>query len=249
MIDYNLGFISNENLYDHVKETVNAYRLEISMKEFTKSIDPIKLTFDSIIYNKSMGDILKEEMNRQIDKSNTNHIGYFHQNIFKYFSGWEVLDKGYDVVNKELGIYVEMKNRYNTINHASSHYTYIKMEDTLRTTPNSTCMLVTAMSNSSHDKIWEKTINKTKKSNSNIRIVSIDKFYELVTGDELAFKKMCEILPIVTSDIVHDGSFEFRSNNIIKDLEDSPESILKLLYINAFGKYNGFRQFNLHEDS
>ena len=50
MIDYNLGFISNENLYDHVKETVNAYRLEISMKEFTKSIDPIKLTFDSIIY-------------------------------------------------------------------------------------------------------------------------------------------------------------------------------------------------------
>ena len=59
MRDYNLGFISNENLYDHVKETVNAYRLEISMKEFTKSIDPIKLTFDSIIYNTRVDGVLR----------------------------------------------------------------------------------------------------------------------------------------------------------------------------------------------
>ncbi len=55
MRDYNLGFISNENLYKHVKETVNKYRFKVDLAEFNKNlIDPIKLTFDSKVYGKSI---------------------------------------------------------------------------------------------------------------------------------------------------------------------------------------------------
>lgn len=36
MRDYQLGFISNENIFNHVKETVELYRNHINLKEFNK---------------------------------------------------------------------------------------------------------------------------------------------------------------------------------------------------------------------
>lgn len=49
MREYNLTFIDNEDLFNHVKETIEKYRFKINLKEFNKNlIDPIKLTFDSL---------------------------------------------------------------------------------------------------------------------------------------------------------------------------------------------------------
>jgi hypothetical protein len=75
MNNYNLNFISNQNLFNHVKETVLKYRFKIDLKEFNKNlIDPIKLTFDSKVYKKDLPSLINDEIMRQIDKSNTNHI-------------------------------------------------------------------------------------------------------------------------------------------------------------------------------
>ena len=58
MKKYNLGFISDEDLFHHVKETVEKYRFKIDLKKFNKNlIDPIKLTFTA--YMVSIGYILK----------------------------------------------------------------------------------------------------------------------------------------------------------------------------------------------
>ncbi|NOE58270.1 Eco47II family restriction endonuclease, partial [Vibrio cholerae] len=79
---YGLSFISDDDILNHVKETVNKYRFEINLKDFNNNlIDPVKLTFDAKVYGKSIEEIIESEAIRQIDKSNTNHIGYFHQNI------------------------------------------------------------------------------------------------------------------------------------------------------------------------
>lgn len=89
MKDYQLGFISNEDIYNHVKETVESYRTYIDLDGFNDNIvDPIKLTFDAKIYGKSFEDIIESECIRQIDKTNTNRIGYFHQNLFRYAGSW-----------------------------------------------------------------------------------------------------------------------------------------------------------------
>ena len=75
---YNLGFISDEDIYGHVQDTVRLYRRSINLSEFNENIaDPIKLTFDAKVYRKSMEQVISEECFRQIDKSNTNRIGYF----------------------------------------------------------------------------------------------------------------------------------------------------------------------------
>ena len=103
MSKYGLDFISDNDLYNHVKETVQKYRFKIDLEKFNKNlIDPIKLTFDSTVYKKEINDVIESEIIRQMDKSNTNHIGYFHQNIFKYIGlGWEVPKSGYDIVNTQ----------------------------------------------------------------------------------------------------------------------------------------------------
>ncbi|WP_425214213.1 Eco47II family restriction endonuclease [Tumidithrix helvetica] len=45
MRDYNLGFISNDDIYNHVQETVQKYRFNINLTKFSENlIDPIKLT-------------------------------------------------------------------------------------------------------------------------------------------------------------------------------------------------------------
>ena len=80
---YRLSFIQDADLWHHVKATVLKYRFRINLKDFNKNlIDPIKLTFDAEVYQKTLKEIIETEVLRQLDKSNTNWIGYSHQNIF-----------------------------------------------------------------------------------------------------------------------------------------------------------------------
>lgn len=110
MPNYNLGFVTDEQIFNHVKETVQKYRYEINLSSFNKNlIDPIKLTFDSKVYNQTIQETIEAECIRQIDKTNSNHIGYFHQNMFKLAeNGWEVpangTDGGFDVTKAEFFI-------------------------------------------------------------------------------------------------------------------------------------------------
>ncbi len=249
MQNYNLSFISNADLFSHVKETVEKYRFTIDLAEFNKNIiDPIKLTFDAKIYNKDIEMVVESEVLRQLDKSNTNHIGYFHQNIFKYIgsdNGWRVPETGFDVVNDTLKIYVEMKNKHNTMNSSSGPKTYMGMQAKLIEDPTAICMLVEVIARKSQNIKWTATVNKKQIAHENIRRVSIDKFYEIVTGKETAFKQLCQILPTVIEDVVSSLSQRNSVNTVFAELEKISPNLLTSLYLLAFKKYQGFESFDL----
>ena len=66
MHKYNLGFISDADIYEHVRNTVKSYCREINLKEFNSNIvDPIKLTFDSKIYGKDTEQTIADECFRR----------------------------------------------------------------------------------------------------------------------------------------------------------------------------------------
>lgn len=245
--EYGLSFITDENLFLHVKETINKYRFKINLKEFNKNlIDPIKLTFDSKIYGKSIEEIIESESLRQIDKSNTNHIGYFHQNIFKYFShDWVVPERGYDVINEEKKIYAEMKNKHNTMNSASSQKTYIKMQSKILRNDSATCYLVEVIAKKSQDITWKISLDSEKMSNKNIRRISIDKFYEIVTGSENAFKELCQILPSVIDDVITENKKGKVENSVFSELKEISPNLIKSLYLLSFEKYEGFKDLSI----
>lgn len=245
MSKYNLSFIKDDELFAHVKDTVEKYRFNIDLKLFNKNlIDPIKLTFDSKIYKKSMAEIIESEIIRQMDKSNTNHIGYFHQNIFKYFSkNWEVPERGFDVINVRDKIFVEMKNKHNTMNSSSSQKTYMRMQNKINQDPKATCMLVEVIAKKSQNVKWVVSLDGNSVSSDRIRRVSIDKFYQLVTGKEDAFKKICAVLPVVIVDVISSRKSDIYKNTVFNELKELSPDLLRSLYLLSFRKYEGFDKF------
>lgn len=242
-----VSFISDKDLFKHVKQTVENYRFSIDLDEFNKNIiDPIKLTFDAKIYNKSIRDSIEFEILRQLDKSNTNHIGYFHQNIFKYLgNGWHVPTVGFDVVNEQQKIYVEMKNKHNTMNSSSSQKTYMRMQSVLLKEPQAQCLLVEVIATKSQNTKWLVSLDGERVSHDNIRRVSIDQFYNLVTGEPTAFKQLCQVLPQVIDEVVASLQTRNSVNTVFEQLENIAPNLLQSLYLLAFKKYQGFENFIL----
>jgi hypothetical protein len=247
MRNYNLTFIDNQALFNHVEDTVLKYRFSMDLKQFNKNIiDPIKLTFDTKVYNKTMRELIDSEIIRQIDKSNTNHIGYFHQNIFNYIGdGWIVPDQGYDIVNEDNKIFVEMKNKHNTMNSSSSQKTYARMQNTLLQDSEAKCYLVEVIAKHSQNIIWTVSMDGIRMSHENIRRVSIDKFYEIVTGEAEAFKNLCEKLPMVIEDVIEVMEGDTMNSTVFEELEQIDPNILKSLYLLSFAEYEGFNNFNI----
>ena len=245
MREYNLGFISDENIYNHVKETVLRYSASLDLKKFNKNIiDPIKLTFDAKVYGRTMEEVVASECMRQMDKSNNNQIGYFHQNLFRYAgNGWAVPTEGFDVVNEERHIFVEMKNKHNTMNSAASQKTYMKMQNKIVRDSRATCMLVETIATRSQNKTWIVTVDKEQFNNENIRRVSMDKFYEIVFEDASAFARLCKVLPDILDDVIANMSREINDNTVFAELAAISPDIVKSLYLLAFQTYEGFENF------
>lgn len=245
MRNYNLGFISDKDIFNHVKDTVQLYSANINLKEFNKNIvDPIKLTFDAKVYGRTMEEVVSSECIRQMDKSNNNHIGYFHQNLFRYAgNGWTVPKEGFDVVNEDKHIFVEMKNKHNTMNSAAAQKTYMKMQNKIIRDSKATCMLVEVISTRSQNKTWIATVDKEQFDNEHIRRVSIDKFYEIVFGDSKAFVKLCQALPMILDDVIKELGNSTNKNTVFAELAAISPDIMKSLYLLAFKTYEGFDDF------
>lgn len=272
---WDIDFISYEDFRKHVSETISKYeeRLEpYDLEKFNKNIiDPIKLIFDKNVYQKSWEELISNEIFRQRDKSNSNEIGYFHQYIFKYIDGCQVPPQGWDVIftpprgyEDECGtfgkIYVEMKNKFNTMNSSSSAKTFMRMQNQLLKDGDCECFLVEAIAKKSQNVPWQCTLDGEKVECGRIRRVSIDRFYTIVTGEERAFFSLCMALPKVIRDILnaegdlgvkppHDTVFS-QIEALSKQVEgysDKSEAnmntaMLLAIYMLGFKDYEGFAE-------
>ena len=267
---WDLSFISEDDFTNHVKSTIEKYGEKLKsfdLKRFNKNIiDPVKLIFDKTVYQASWEEIVSNEIFRQRDKSNNNDIGYFHQRIFQYIDKCRVPDNGkeggWDVIFENPNsieipsagtvsrVYVEMKNKHNTMNSASAGKTFIKMQNQLLTDDDCACFLVEAIAQHSQNIKWETTVDKHKVGHKLIRRVSLDKFYALVTGQEDAFYQMCMVLPDVIQKAVDElGNSIVPNDTVMQELKELSKqynfksedlSIAMAVYMLGFGSYNGF---------
>ena len=278
LAEWNLDFISKNDLTEHVKDTIEKYGKKLEsydVKKFNKNIiDPIKLIFDKTVYHSTWNEIVSNEIFRQRDKANNNDIGYFHQRIFQYIQnchvpdngkegGWDVIYKNNDGIVLPDGdvvhsIYVEMKNKHNTMNSASAGKTYIKMQNQLLKDDDCACFLVEAIAQKSQNIKWETTIDKNKVSHKRIRRVSLDKFYALVTGDENSFYKLCMVLPEIIENVVDNGKgIKIPQDTVLGELEQIARNVCgnsenmamaMAVYMLGFSSYNGFKNYLIEDD-
>lgn len=266
MKEWNLGYLSEEDFKTHVRATIMKYgeKLEsYDLKRFNSNfIDPIKLIFDKSVYRTSWNDIINNEIFRQRDKSNNNDIGYFHQNIFSYFEGCEVPSAGWDVIYKNSEgirmpegdlvhtLYIEMKNKHNTMNSASSAKTYIKMQGQILEDDDCACLLVEAIAKKSQNIKWATKVDGKNVQHRRIRRVSMDRFYEIVTGEQNAFYHMCMALPVIIHEVVNEkNSVEVPHDTVADELrkvaslyvgQTDDFAMAMAVYLLGFHTYMGF---------
>ena len=84
-------------------------------------------------------------------------------------------------------IYVEMKNKHNTMNSASSAKTYIKMQGQILEDDDCACLLVEAIAKKSQNIKWSTKVDGKNVQHRLIRRVSMDQFYAILTGEEEHF--------------------------------------------------------------
>ncbi len=250
MCDYGITFIDQNDFEKHVAKTISSYNetlKSIDLVKFNSNIiDPIKLTFDKNLFKKSIEEIIETEISRQRDKTNTNSIGYFHQYMFKYIDKCEVPAHGFDVIytgDDGKKLYVELKNKYNTMNDSAQKDTAQKLYNQLLLDPDCIgCYLVEVIAPTSRNIEWHKTLRDgTVVKSPKIRRVSIDIFYEIVTGQKDAFYQICKQLPKTIDKLVKTESVRtVEKDTVIEELKSKNDDLLKALYLLAFESYNGF---------
>lgn len=246
---YIISFISEENFDKHVANTLRSYNASlasVNLNSFNSNIiDPIKLLFDKNVYNKTFDEIIELEIHRQRDKSNTNAIGYFHQNMFKYIKNCIVPDHGWDVIYKcqdGTNIYVEMKNKHNTMNSSSGQKTYIQMQNQILKTPNDKCFLVETIAPVSRNIKWGCSLDGCHVEDERIRRISMDIFYKIVTGIDNAFYQICKQLPITIRKLISSHEVKIvEPDTVIDQLKEKNPDTLMALYLLAFKTYEGFK--------
>lgn len=257
-----LNFISDQDFEKHIKLTIQHYGEKLAsynLKKFNSNIiDPIKLIFDKTVYGYTWEEIIKNEISRQRDKSNNNDIGYFHQRIFQYIpactvpvSGWDVLFKRKEGIllpesDRVSTVYVEMKNKHNTMNSASSSKTYMKMQGQLLSDDDCACFLVEVIAKKSQNITWAVSVDGKSQKHRRIRRVSIDEFYSLVTGQEDAFYQLCLVLPGVIEDVVSSScATAVPHDTVISELQNIAKeengTFALALYMLGFATYKGFK--------
>ena len=269
-VEWSLSFITEQEFTEHVRATIRKYgdKLEsFDLKRFNRNIvDPVKLIFDKTVYHATWRETISNEIFRQRDKSNNNDIGYFHQRIFQYVEnchvppngedgGWDVIYSNPNGITLPDGsvvhtIYVEMKNKHNTMNSSAAGKTFIKMQNQILRDDDCACFLVEAIAKKSQNIKWETSVDGQRMGHRLIRRVSLDQFYALVTGQQDAFYQMCMVLPSVIQEVVDSSGYELVPNDTVveellavantQNMEQKDLAIAMAIYMLGFSTYPGF---------
>ena len=116
------------------------------------------------------------------------------------------LTNGMDLKKEDDSIWIELKNKYNTMNSSSLRDTRFKCEELAEKYPNAKIYwaYIVSQNYESFDKTWVYRDNKENvvhEINDNIRNIAGKDVYTLVTGDETAFEQLFNALPNAINDI------------------------------------------------
>jgi len=245
-----LEFITDEHLLTCISNLHTSYLK--AKKTFTKSkfyenkVDTFKLTFDSKFNDISESDLIKIEMSRQVDKSVNNAIGTFHEEILGGIQGYSSGKlSGYDIKANDNSIFAEIKNKHNTMNSSSAESAFQKLARFADDNRKAKCYLVQILAKKSFERKWEAIINGKEYSHSRVFMISGDKFYGMLTGDEKALYKLYKVLPIAVGDFLKSiKSNSTAENTILTDISESAKkskrTILDGITFENFYHYDGF---------
>jgi hypothetical protein len=216
-----LSFIDDQKLEGIVGEVLQkGFDARIKTdKAFSKNvIDPFSILFEMSSFSIGFGQWLENEKIRQAQKTLSNHIGSFHQNILGALEGWETLEGGVvDVISHGQKIIAEIKNKHNTVKGSDKYRMYQDLEDLVmrkghiykgytayyvEIVPNKP---VPYNSNGSDFTPPDRRTGDNCKPNPLIQKIDGYNFYRLATGVDDALYQLFSVLPEVIAKIKPEG--------------------------------------------
>ncbi|MCG7377932.1 Eco47II family restriction endonuclease [Paenibacillus sp. ACRSA] len=216
-----VSFITDEDLLECVGFLYEKYREALKEKDikdfFHNRIDPVKFLFDSTILNIDMKKYLENELLRQTDKTISNAIGTFQEKLIGKIEGCCNLSVGQDIdiVCEGRNLIAEIKNKHNTLKGENKKDLFSKIKEQLRERNVETGYYVRIIDQTSKNEEWKFTHKNEEYSDPNVKIISGDQFYYLLTEDKKAFAKLYKALPIALRDYIN----SLKENEKIKPSE------------------------------
>lgn len=246
-----LSFISNEDLMDAISNLHFAYESTMkttTTKDFYKNkVDPIKLLFDTKFNYREIEETIELEIVRKKDKTISNAIGTFHEEILGSIEGFKqfTVGHGYDIKSDDDSFFADVKNKHNTVKGSNLKDLYQELETYIKASgnPKAKAYWVQIIAMNSFNEPWRIPINKL--NNPNIYKISADRLYQLMTGIDDSFKQLCAVLPVVIDDYLKTKEKITKAENIIveeltKEAKANNTSLILELFNQTFGCYIGF---------
>ena len=196
-----VDFVSDQHFRDCVKWVCEVYprSSETYDKKWLQrnGIDPFKMVLDMINGDLDLKSLLSNETRRQYDKTSGGRIGDFHQKLLGGVKGWTDLGVGdetkVDLKKNDYTIFIELKNKYNTVNSDSLASVRRKLEKLTREYKGSTAYwaYIVAKNGTSGESEW----NYSGENNPRIRKIWGSKVYDLITGQPKSLEKTWNALP------------------------------------------------------
>lgn len=209
-----VSFISDERFKEVVNELLtigNAAKIKATEKFDRNVIDPFSMLMEMASFDMSFDEWVKSEKSRQVQKTLSNDIGLLHQKILGSVKGWKDLKTGkvVDLVNHDLQIIAEVKNKHNTVKGSDKVGIYEELESLIM--PKTSIYkgfkayyveIIPSTANG-YEKPFTPSDKKTgTKCDPNPNIIQIDglRFYKIVTGIDDALEQVFNALPQVIKD-------------------------------------------------
>lgn len=206
-----VDFVSDEDFLECVKHVVDFYLSDeykeapmTVLKESKNDIDAIKTIFDVAVKQIGFDGWANKELERQQDKTINNKIGEFHQELLGKVDGWVDLGIGdeteIDLKKEDNTVFIELKNKHNTMNSSSTKTCREKLENVIEQYPDATAYWAYIISKKykTENRVWKYKGRENKK----IRRISGDLLYEMITGDSDALEKVYEAIPKAIVDLL-----------------------------------------------
>jgi hypothetical protein len=247
-----VSFISDENFERCVSNLYDSYvaaHQEIDERKFySNKLDVIKLTFDKHFKNLTDEELLESEVIRQIDKSITNAIGTFHEEMLGSINGYIRGNlSGWDIKKADNSLFADIKNKHNTMNSGDQELVYQNLQRFANENEAATCYWVQIIAKRSFNEQWSANFRGRIYNHPRVRKISGDKFYELLSGVDDALYKIYKALPIVISSVLQKRGITTNLQSQVTAIQTitakattANRSLLDQLAVDNLSYYKGF---------
>ncbi len=209
---YGLDWIDEEALFEVTKHCFSGVITKAQEARPDSPPDPFTIMVQAVIFDQDAQSMMAFEKLRFINKSISNAVGNWHQSVLGLAEGWESLGTAGGVVDliaretpSSKPIYIEVKNRFNTIKASDEKEMWDKL-DVLAKAHDTTAYLVQIVPKTPqrYDRPWNVSGRTAKET---IRCCDGVTIYEKAFKKEHALKELYHAFPSILEDVIGTDSF------------------------------------------